>query len=144
MEVSQFLNNYLQRKQEDQFLLQNAILVTCNKLFDALFLPILLYSSEVWDAYDRTDSEKWEKGPIEKNRTYFFTNVFIGLNRSATNIIPRNEAGRLSLKSNISIAKQCLLLSNQLANNGKLSFMLTITQALYGRVVIIPELFSIR
>ena len=73
MEVSQFLNNYLQRKQEDQFLLQNAILVTCNKLFDALFLPILLYSSEVWDAYDRTDSKKWGKDPVEKIHTFLQT-----------------------------------------------------------------------
>ena len=27
----------------------------CNKLFDTLFLPILLYSSEVWGAYDNID-----------------------------------------------------------------------------------------
>ena len=60
-----------------------------------------------------------------KKFTRIFTNIFIGLNRRATNIIPRNEPGRLSLKSNISITKQCLLLSNQLANNGKLSFMLS-------------------
>ena len=65
-----------------------------------------------------------EKTPLKKF-THIFTNIFIGLNRRATNIIPRNEAGRLSLKFNISIAKQCLLLSNQLANNGKLSFMLS-------------------
>ena len=96
--------------------MQNAILVTCNKLFDALFLPILLYSSEVWDAYDRTDSKKWGKDPIEKIHIHFYKH-FIGLNRSATNIISRNEAGRLSFKSNISIANPCLLHSNQLANN---------------------------
>ena len=47
------------------------------------------------------------------------------VNRRATNIISRNEAERLSLKSNISIAKQCLLLSNQPANNGKPFFMLS-------------------
>ena len=47
------------------------------------------------------------------------------VNRRATNIISRNEAERLSLKSNISIAKQCFLLSKQLANNGKPSFMLS-------------------
>ena len=103
--------------------MQNAILVTCNKLFDSPFLPILLYSSEVWDAYDRTDSKKWGKDPIEKIHIHFYKH-FIGLNRRATNIISRNEAGRLSLKSKINInvrkfwlhltstAKQCLLLSN--------------------------------
>ena len=66
MEVSQFPNSYLQRKQEDQYLVQNAILsltifhavAACNKRIDALFLPILLYSSEVWGAYDRTDAKK--------------------------------------------------------------------------------------
>ena len=58
-------------------------------------------------------------------KSHIFTNIFIRLNRRATNVIPRNEVGRLSLKSNISIAKQCLLLSNQLANNGKPSFMLS-------------------
>ena len=47
------------------------------------------------------------------------------VNRRARNIISRNEAERLSLKSNISIAKQCLLLSNQPANNGKPFFMLS-------------------
>ena len=30
----------------------------CNKLHDALFFPILRYSSEVWVAYDRTDAKK--------------------------------------------------------------------------------------
>ena len=66
---------------------------------------------------DRTDSKIWEKDPVEKIHTYFYKH-FIGLNRRATNIISRNEAERLSLKSNISIAKQRLLLSNQPANNG--------------------------
>ena len=73
---------------------------------------------------DRTDSKKWGKDPVEKIHTHFYKH-FIGLNRRATDIISRNEAERLSLKSNISIAKQCLLLSNQPANNGKPSFMLS-------------------
>ena len=33
------------------------------RFFDALFLPILLYSSEAWGAYDRTDSKKMGKRP---------------------------------------------------------------------------------
>ena len=57
-------------------------------------------------------------------------------------MVARNETGRLSLKLNIllrivkfwihleslpenSIAKQCLIISNQLANEAKTSFMLT-------------------
>ena len=100
----------------------------CNKLFDALFLPISLYSFEVWGTYDRTDAKKWGKDPIEKIHTEFYKH-FIGLKNRATNIIPRNEAGRLSLKSHINIndtkfwlhlvflpdstiANQCLFLSN--------------------------------
>ena len=31
---------------------------TCNKLFDTLFLPILLYGSEIWGAYDNMHSKK--------------------------------------------------------------------------------------
>ena len=34
---------------------------TCNKLFDTLFLPILLYGSEIWGAYHNINIKKWEK-----------------------------------------------------------------------------------
>ena len=74
----------------------------CNKLFDALFLPISLYSFEVWGAYHRTDAKKWEKDPIEKIHTQFYKH-FIGLNKRTTNIRSGNEAGGLSLKSHINI-----------------------------------------
>ena len=33
-------------------------------LFDAFFAPVLLYSSEVWKAYDSLNLKKWEKDPI--------------------------------------------------------------------------------
>ena len=102
----------------------------CNKLFDALFFPISLYSFEVWGTYDRTDAKKWWKDLLEKIHTQFYKH-FIGLNIRATIIICRNEGGRLSLKSHIninvikfwlplvnlpdtSIASKCLLLSNQM------------------------------
>ena len=72
-----------------------------------------------------------EKIPLKKNHPHSYKH-FIGLNRRATNTISRNDAGGLSLKSNFnihvikfwlhlvnlpdtSIAKQCLLLSNQVA-----------------------------
>ena len=58
-------------------------MVICTKLLDALFLPILLCSSEVWGAYDRTDAKKGEKDPIEKIHTQFY-NHFISLNKRAT------------------------------------------------------------
>jgi len=68
-----------------------------NKLFDTLFLPILLYSSEVWGAYDNIDLKKWDRDPIEKLHAQFYK-YYIGLNRRAPNIVSRNEVGRLSLK----------------------------------------------
>ena len=34
---------------------------TCNKLFDTLFLPILLYGSEIWGAYDNMDFKNGKK-----------------------------------------------------------------------------------
>ena len=55
----------------------------CNKSFDTLFLPILLYSSEVWGAYNKIDpGKKWEKGPIKKLQTQFHK-YYMGLNRRA-------------------------------------------------------------
>ena len=44
----------------------------CNKLFDYLFLPILLYSSEIWGAYDNMDHKKWTS---LKDFTLNFTNI---------------------------------------------------------------------
>ena len=104
---------------------------TCNKLFDTLFLPILLYGSEIWGAYDNMNFKKWENDPVERQHTQFYKH-FLGLNRRAPNVVARNETGRLPLKLNIllriikfwihleslpenSIAKQCLIISNQLA-----------------------------
>lgn len=64
-------------------------------------------------------------------------------------MVARNETGRLSLKLNIllrivkfwihleslpvnSIAKQCLIISNQLANEAKTSFMLTVNEIIHN------------
>ena len=44
---------------------------TCNKLFDTLFLPILLYGSEIWGAYDSMNIKKWEKDPVERLHIQF-------------------------------------------------------------------------
>ena len=109
---------------------------TCNKLFDTLCLPILLYGSEIWGAYDDMNIKKWEKDAVERLHTQFYKYI-LGLNKRAPNVVARNETGRLSLKLNIllriikfwihleslpenSIAKQCLMISNQLANEAKM------------------------
>ena len=73
---------------------------TCNKLFDALFLPIVLYGSEIWGAYDNLNTKKWEKDPVERLHTQFYK-YFLGLNKRAPNVVARNETGRLPLKLNI-------------------------------------------
>ena len=124
-----------------------------NKLFASLFLPILLYSSEVWGAYDKIDPNKWEKDPVEKLHTQFYK-YYMGLNRRAPNIVSRNEVGRLPLKLHVymrmlkfwthlenlpdnSIAKQCLQLSSQLAEHKKLSFIFSLRGILqqYGCMI---------
>ena len=120
----------------------------CNKLFDSLFIPVLLYSSEVWGGggYDSLSAKKWEKDPIERLHSQFYK-YYMGLNRRAPNVVTRNETGRLPLQYNIflsiinfwlhlktlpenSVARQCLHISNQLANNGKSSFMSTVNELL--------------
>jgi len=71
----------------------------------------------------------------------------MGLNSTAPNVVARNETGRLPLKYSVflsiinlwlhletlpenSVARQCLHISNQLANDGKSSFMSTINELL--------------
>ena len=118
----------------------------CNKLFDSLFLPILLYNSEVWGAYDNTNLQIWEKDPIERLHSQFFK-YYLGLNKRAPNVAARNEVGRLSLKSRIyrnvlhfwlhlkalpddNIARQCLYISENLALSHDQSFMNSINTLL--------------
>ena len=123
---------------------------TCNKLFDTLFLPILSYGSEIWGAYGNMNFKKWEKDPVERQHTQFYK-YFLALNRRAAKVVARNETGRLPLKLNIflriikfwihleslpenSIAKQCLIISNQLANETKSSFMLTVNEIIHNYI----------
>ena len=107
----------------------------CNKLFDALFLSILTYSSEVWGAYDKNENTTWEKDTIEKTHINF-CKVFLGVNKRSPNEASRNELGRLPLKLQItqniikywfhlkglkinSIAGLCLEISNKMAEENK-------------------------
>ena len=131
---------------------------TCNKLFDTLFLPILLYGSEIWGAYDNMNIKKWEKDPIERLHIQFYK-YFLGLNKRAPNVVARNETGRLSLKLNIllriikfwihleslpenSIAKQCLIISSQLATEAKTSFMLTVNEIIHNYIDIQHQTYN--
>jgi len=116
-----------------------------NRLFDSLFLPILLYGSEVWGIYDKDDFNNWEKDDIEKTRIYC-CKQFLGVNKQCPNVAAtRNEFGRLPLKLAIetsiikfwihlqslpenNIAKQCLQLSNEMADNNQTGLMHKIRQ----------------
>ena len=42
-----------------------------NRLFNSLYLPILMYGSEVWSIYDEDDYNSWEKDLIEKTQIQF-------------------------------------------------------------------------
>ena len=96
MDVSQFQNNYLQRKQEDQYLVQNAIVIlmsfqwlyAINFFSPYFFLSYYTVLIEVWGTYYRTDAKKWEKDPIKTIHAQFYKH-FIGLDERATNIISR-------------------------------------------------------
>ena len=62
----------------------------CNKLFDSLFLPILLYNSEVWGAFDNMNLQIWEKDPVERLHSQFFK-YYLGLNKRTPNVAARND-----------------------------------------------------
>ena len=120
MEVSKFPNNYLQRKQEDQYLVQNVFLnLTSFQLLYAInflmpyFFPyydtalrygvltteLMLRNNNNYYYYQKREKDPIEK--LEKLHTQFYKH-FIGVNRRAINIISHNIV--LSLKSNTSIS----------------------------------------
>ena len=70
-------------------------LAVTNKLFDSLFIHILLYGSEVWGIYEKDDLNTWEKDIIGK---MYFPLQSLGVNKLCLNVASRNELGRLSLK----------------------------------------------
>ena len=74
-----------------------------NKLFNSLFLPILLYGSEVWGIYDKDDFTHWEKGIIEKKPHIFLCKQSLGVNKQRPNVAARNELKRLFLNLTIDI-----------------------------------------
>ena len=111
-----------------------------NKIFDSLFLPILMYGSEVWGIYDKLDYNSWEKDTISERTHIYFSKLFLGVNKQCPNVACRNELGRLSLKGKIdlniikfwihlenlsedNIAKQCLYLCKEMAGKNQLSLM---------------------
>ena len=83
--------------------------------------------------------DKWEQDPVERLHCQFYK-YFLGLSKRASDVVARNEVGQTSLKPTIylnilrfwhhleelpenRIAKQCLLISKELANEGNHSFI---------------------
>ena len=109
-------------------------ITTINRHFNSLFSSILTYCSEVWGVYDKSDYNSWEKDPIEKTHIHF-CKTCLGVNKRAPNVASRNDLGRslkLQISMNIlkfwihlenqptdSIAKQCLNISDKMANEEK-------------------------
>ena len=62
-------------------------------------MPILLYGSEVWEAYDYSptkQSDEWGKLTIEAIQTQFIRRL-IGVNKSITNTMVHGAIGRYLL-----------------------------------------------
>ena len=104
------------------------------KIFDSLFLPILVYGSDVRGIYDKNDYHSWEKDKTERTHIYF-SKFFLGVNKQCPIVACINELGRLSLIKNIiilllhlenvpedKVAEQFLYLSNEMTEK-KLSLM---------------------
>lgn len=105
------------------------------KIFDTFVSPILTYASLIWNLYSKTTFENWDKNDTEKVHLRF-CRYFLGVSNKSSNIACRAELGLFPMKVIIdkltikyfnqlitlpenSVAKQCLLLSETLAKNGK-------------------------
>ena len=100
-EISSYALEAIQKK----FKLSSLSLDIANKIFDAIILPILTYTAEVWGVFEKNEFEYWDKTPTEKAHLKF-CKVFLGVNRKASNLACRAEMGRFPLK--IVIDKQIL------------------------------------
>ncbi len=84
---------YKIRKQIDLHKLSPKV---ATKNFDTIISPILLYNSEVWGAYEKNDFNKWDNTDIEKTHLRF-CKLYLGVNKTASNIACRGELGRFPL-----------------------------------------------
>ena len=69
-----------------------------HKLFNSLYLPILMYGSEVWSIYDKDDCNSWENDIIGKTQIRFCEQVLGVKYIQCPNVGCRNELWRLPLK----------------------------------------------
>ena len=81
------------------------------KLFDTPVKPIVLYNSEVWDAYSKGDLGSWDKRPAEKVHLRF-CKFYLGVNSKCSNDACRADLGRMPLK--LTIDRQIIKFYNHL------------------------------
>ena len=66
------------------------------KIFDAMISPILLYNSEIWDGYVKSDFKAWDGSQTERTHLQFFKR-YLEVSNKASNVACRAELGRFPL-----------------------------------------------
>ena len=119
---------------------------TAHILFDILIAPILTYKSEVRGAYVKHGLGGIDKTPFEKVHLKF-CKYYLGVSSKATNLASRAELGRFPLKilidqkisgfvkhlvemNNNTLAKQALILSEELRSKKQVCFLTNIDKIL--------------
>ena len=119
---------------------------TAHTLFDVLIAPILTYNSEVRGAYVKHGLGSIDKTPFEKVHLKF-CKYYLGVSSKATNLASRAELGRFLLKilinqkisgfvkhlgemNNNTLAKQALILSEELRSKKQVCFLTNIDKIL--------------
>ena len=66
------------------------------KIFDTMISPILLYNSEIWGGYVKSDFKAWDGSQIERTHLQFCKR-YLEVSNKASNVAGRAELGRLPL-----------------------------------------------
>ena len=66
------------------------------KIIDVMISPILLYNSEIWDGYVKSDFKAWDGSQIERTHLQFFKR-YLEVSNKASNVACRAELGRFPL-----------------------------------------------
>ena len=103
-----------------------------------MYLPILMYGSELWSIYDKDDYNSWENDIIIEETQIQFCKQVLGVNKQCPNVACRNELWRLPLKEITKVikfwihlenkqddhyAKHCLQISKYMAKRNQMSLM---------------------
>ena len=67
-----------------------------SKSFDAMIFPILIYNSEFWGTYIKSDPKSWDNTQVEKSHLQFYKR-YLEVSNKASNVACRAELGRFPL-----------------------------------------------